>query len=69
MKTKYDKELVKLLEEDCLNELHEVKEKIREEARENIAKIQDENRKSFNKSRKTESIYGNQAKMCVRNED
>jgi len=57
MKTKYDKELVKLLEEDFLNELQEEKEKIRVEAKENIAKIQDENRKSFNKSRKPESEY------------
>ncbi|KAH8272229.1 hypothetical protein KR026_011708, partial [Drosophila bipectinata] len=57
MKTKYDKELEKLLEEDFLNELQEEKEMIRKEAEENIAKIQDENRKSFNKSRKPESEY------------
>ncbi|KAH8272056.1 hypothetical protein KR026_006449 [Drosophila bipectinata] len=57
MKTKYDKELEKLLEEDFLNELQGEKEMIREEAKENIAKIQDENRKSFNKSRKPESEY------------
>ncbi|XP_070138639.1 uncharacterized protein [Drosophila bipectinata] len=57
MKAKYDKELEKLLEEDFLNELQEEKEMIREEAKENIAKIQDEKRKSLNKSRKPESEY------------
>jgi len=49
------KERVKLLEEDFLNELQEEMEKIRVEAKENIAKIQEENRKSINKSRKPES--------------
>jgi len=39
MKTKYDKELVKLLEKDFLNELQEEKEKIRVDAEKNMAKI------------------------------
>lgn len=57
MRTKYDKQLKDILDEDVLNELQEEKDEVRRVAKENIASIQAENRKAFDKNRTNENEY------------
>ncbi|GFX99166.1 hypothetical protein TNCV_2493471 [Trichonephila clavipes] len=52
MRTKQDLEILKLLEEEIVETFTENREKIREEAKQNILKMQEENCRNFNKKRK-----------------
>ncbi|GFS77014.1 integrase catalytic domain-containing protein [Trichonephila clavipes] len=57
MRTKQDIEILKLLEEEIVQTFTENREKIREEAKRNILKMQEENCRNFNKKRKKAYQY------------
>ncbi|GFW85301.1 blastopia polyprotein [Trichonephila clavipes] len=57
MRTKQDLEILKLLEEEIVETFTENREKIREEAKQNILKMQEENCRNFNKKRKKAYQY------------
>ncbi|GFT16772.1 retrovirus-related Pol polyprotein from transposon 17.6 [Trichonephila clavipes] len=57
MRTKQDLEILKLLEEEIVKIFTENREKIREEAKRNILKMQEENCRNFNKKRKKAYQY------------
>ncbi|KMQ83277.1 blastopia polyprotein [Lasius niger] len=57
MRNKLQMEILELLEEESINDLMNKREEDREEARKNILKIQEENRKNFNKHRKKARAY------------
>lgn len=57
MRLKANTSINQLLEDTILEELDPERSQIREEARQHILKIQEENRKTFNKSRKPETEY------------
>ncbi|GFU53611.1 integrase catalytic domain-containing protein [Trichonephila clavipes] len=57
MRTKQDLEILKLLEEEIVETFTDNREKIREEAKRNILKMQEENCRNFNKKRKKAYQY------------
>ncbi|GFT14559.1 transposon Tf2-9 polyprotein [Trichonephila clavipes] len=57
MRTKQDLQILKLLEEEIVETFTENREKIREEAKRNILKMQEENCRNFNKKRKKAYQY------------
>ncbi|GFT35303.1 pro-Pol polyprotein [Trichonephila clavipes] len=57
MRTKQNLEILKLLEEEIVETITENREKIREEAKRNILKMQEENCRNFNKKRKKAYQY------------
>ncbi|GFX96990.1 blastopia polyprotein [Trichonephila clavipes] len=57
MRTKQDLEILKLLEQEIVETFTENREKIREEAKRNILKMQEENCRNFNKKRKKAYQY------------
>lgn len=57
MRNKEDIEIVELLEEEIISQYDENREIIREQAKEHILKIQEENRRGFNKKRKKSFEY------------
>ncbi|GFV06658.1 transposon Tf2-8 polyprotein [Trichonephila clavipes] len=57
MRTKQDLEILKLLEEEIVETFTENREKIRDEAKRNILKMQEENCRNFNKKRKRAHQY------------
>lgn len=57
MRCKEDIRLIDLLEEEMVEQYNENREEKRKEAKEQILKIQEENRKTFNSSRKESSKY------------
>lgn len=57
MKKKDDVNLQNLIEEEMIENLTQSRDLIRLEAREQIRKIQEENKKSYNKKRKPERLY------------
>ncbi|GFU54099.1 hypothetical protein TNCV_3313671 [Trichonephila clavipes] len=57
MRTKQDLEILKLLEEEIVETFTENREKIWEEAKRNILKMQEENCRNFNKNRKKAYQY------------
>ncbi|XP_023223855.1 uncharacterized protein LOC111625056 [Centruroides sculpturatus] len=57
MKNKEDLRIKEILEEEFLNCTMQDRDKIREDAKQNILKLQEENRKSYNKKRKPAPKY------------
>lgn len=57
MRMKEDLELLKILDEEHRDEFMLSRQKAREEAREQIFKIQDQNRRAYNKERKVATKY------------
>lgn len=57
MRTSEDVELRELLEESLINELDEERGNVRKQALDNISKIQEENKRTFNSKRKPETEY------------
>ncbi|KAG6448526.1 hypothetical protein O3G_MSEX005549 [Manduca sexta] len=57
MRNKEDIEILELLKDETISQYDENRENTRLQAKEQILKIQDENRKHFNKHRKESSIY------------
>lgn len=57
MRSKTDIELMNLLQKEITSEYDENRDKIRKQAKEHILKIQEENRKTFNKKRKESYQY------------
>lgn len=57
MRCQEDSEVLKLLDEELIQNFKEKRNELREEARKGILKIQEENRKSFNKNRKNATDY------------
>lgn len=57
MRNREDVEILSLLQEEIISEFNESRENLRMQAKEQILKIQDENRKHFNKNRKESIKY------------
>lgn len=57
MKCKEDVEILNLLQQETISQFDEERERLRQKAKEQIQKIQEENRKSFNQKRKQSSKY------------
>ncbi|CAL1294601.1 unnamed protein product [Larinioides sclopetarius] len=57
MKCKEDSQILKILEDEYLRSFQEQREKMRKYAKQNILKIQEESRRSFNRKRKPPNTY------------
>ncbi|CAH2094786.1 unnamed protein product [Euphydryas editha] len=66
MRTKEDVKIQELLQEESINQYDETREKLRIQAKEQIMKIQDENRKNYDKKRKESSKYKCGDKVAIR---
>lgn len=66
MKVKEDSVLEDLLEAESAELFLEKRDELRQQVRENIAKIQEENRRDYNKKRKAPSIYKEDDLVAIR---
>ncbi|GBN43864.1 hypothetical protein AVEN_5382-1 [Araneus ventricosus] len=57
MRNKADLQIKKILDEEYMNSIIQKKETIREEAKVNIFKVQEENRRQYNRRRRNAPIY------------
>ncbi|XP_055931873.1 uncharacterized protein K02A2.6-like [Argiope bruennichi] len=57
LRTKQDLQILELLEQENINSFITDRENIRDDAKKNILKIQEENRRTYNKNRKTAHQY------------
>lgn len=66
MRTKDDVNIRELLEDEAICELNQERDALRDEARENILKIQQENKKSFDRCRKPERKYSENDLVAIK---
>ncbi len=57
MRNREDIKIKQLIEEEHISQMNQDRNNMREEAKNNILKIQEENRKQFNKKRKKPTIF------------
>ena len=57
MRMPEDADLMKMIDEESYERFHEERRQVREQARQQIEKVQEENRRTFNKKRKPATKY------------